>query len=102
MSAADEESGMVTSSGFRIVSRRQMHKRYLQVEDREVVYPDGRQAAFDIVGHKEFDLCFVVVFVRPRSLPPGPPCHIALSSLSPLPRSPPVPFACYYCGCSAS
>lgn len=60
MSTAEEEA---TDSGFRITSRRQVYKRYLQVEDRQVVYPDGRQAAFDIVGHKHFDTCFVSVFV---------------------------------------
>jgi hypothetical protein len=36
---------------FRIVSESKAYSRYLQVEDREVEYPDGRRIAFDIVGH---------------------------------------------------
>ena len=49
--------------GFRVSSEGVAYKRFLQVEDREVTYPDGRVCKFDIVGHPRCEYSFVVVFV---------------------------------------
>ena len=38
----------VGKQGFRIVSESQAYKRFLQVQDRRVAYPDGREIDFDI------------------------------------------------------
>ena len=51
------------SSGFTITSETQAYKRYLTVFDRQITYPDGRTAAFDIVGHPRSSFQFAVVFV---------------------------------------
>ena len=48
--------------GFAILAEAVAYKRYLQVEDRLVRYPDGGEAAFDIVGHPKNRYQFVVVF----------------------------------------
>ena len=50
-------------SGFTITSETQAYKRYLTVFDRQITYPDGRTAAFDIVGHPRSSFQFAVVFV---------------------------------------
>ena len=36
------------SDGFRVVSESQAYRRFLQVQDRRVAYPDGRECDFDI------------------------------------------------------
>ena len=51
------------SRAFVVRSERVVYKRFLQVESREVAYPDGRTASFDIVGHPKNRYVFVVVFV---------------------------------------
>jgi len=48
--------------GFTVRSERVAYRRFLQVEERVVGYPDGREASFDIVGHPKNQYCFVVVF----------------------------------------
>merc|ERR1711908_55971 len=48
---------------FSIVSKQAGYKRYLRVDQHEIAYPDGSTNSFDIVGHKDYDLCFVCVFV---------------------------------------
>jgi len=48
--------------GFTVKSERVAYKRFLQVEERVVVYPDGREASFDIVGHPKNAYRFVVAF----------------------------------------
>lgn len=53
----------VTNPGFRVVGEeREVYRRFLAVYDRKVVYPDGRVADFDIVGHPR-SYHFVCVFV---------------------------------------
>jgi len=50
--------------GFHIEkAEEQMYKRFLQVQSRVVLYPDGRKADFDIVGHPRGEYKFTVVFV---------------------------------------
>ena len=39
-----------------------VYRRYLAVQDRRVVYPDGRVANFDVVGHPQSDFHFAVIF----------------------------------------
>ncbi len=51
-----------SAEGFSVVSESSAYRRYLQVEDRLVRYPDGREARFDIVGHPSNGHCFVTVF----------------------------------------
>jgi hypothetical protein len=49
--------------GFRVEGEeREVYRRFLAVYDRKVVYPDGRVADFDIVGHPR-SYHFVCVFV---------------------------------------
>ena len=49
--------------GFRVEGEeREVYRRFLAVYDRKVVYPDGRAADFDIVGHPR-SYHFVCVFV---------------------------------------
>ena len=49
--------------GFKVEGEeRQVYRRFLAVCDRRVVYPDGRIADFDIVGHPR-SFHFVAVFV---------------------------------------
>ena len=49
--------------GFRVEGEeREVYRRFLAVYDRKVVYPDGRVADFDIVGHPR-SFHFVCVFV---------------------------------------
>ena len=49
--AADGRAGSDDAlGGFGVTSERVVYKRFLQVEDRVVTYPDGRKASFDIVG----------------------------------------------------
>ena len=49
--------------GFRVEGEeREVYRRFLAVYDRKVVYPDGRSADFDIVGHPR-SYHFVCVFV---------------------------------------
>ena len=57
-----DESTAAPAHGFVIRSERSAYKRFLQVEERVVVYPDGREASFDIVGHPKNNYAFVVVF----------------------------------------
>lgn len=52
-----------SSDTFRVTAEGVAYKRYLQVQDREVTYPDGRVCKFDIVGHPRCEYVFVVVFV---------------------------------------
>ena len=48
--------------GFRVEGEeKQAYKRFLQVQDRTVVYPDGRSAAFDIVGHPRGEYQFAEI-----------------------------------------
>mmetsp|Transcript_16351 Transcript_16351/g.27233 ORF Transcript_16351/g.27233 Transcript_16351/m.27233 type:complete len:202 (+) Transcript_16351:98-703(+) len=49
-------------NGFRVLSESQLYHRFLQVEDRRVAYPDGREIDFDVVGHPKNDYHFVVIF----------------------------------------
>jgi hypothetical protein len=55
-------SELAVVDGFTVVSEATVYKRFLQVEDRVVAYPDGRQASFDIVGHPKNNYVFTVVF----------------------------------------
>ena len=55
--------GNSMSADFAILSESTLHDRYLRVESRLVRYPDGREVAFDIVGHPKNEHHFVVVFV---------------------------------------
>ena len=49
--------------GFRIErDEQEVYRRFLAVHDRRVIYPDGRTADFDIVGHPR-SFHFVAVFV---------------------------------------
>ena len=48
--------------GFTVRSEAVTFKRFLQVEERVVSYPDGRVASFDIVGHPKGGYRFVLVF----------------------------------------
>ena len=45
-----------------MVGQATSYRRFLQVEDWRVAYPDGRQIDFDIVGHPRNQYHFVVVF----------------------------------------
>lgn len=48
--------------GFAVESEAVAYKRYLEVSHREVRYPDGRSASFDIVGHPKNEYVFAVIF----------------------------------------
>lgn len=57
--AADTEKA---AEEFCVLSESQAYRRFLQVEDRRVRYPDGREADFDVVGHPKNNFHFVVTF----------------------------------------
>ena len=42
---------MAGNDSFRVSSEAAVYSRFLQVQNRQVVYPDGRKIDFDIVGH---------------------------------------------------
>ena len=49
--------------GFAVRSEFVAYSRYLQVQDRQISYPDGRVARFDVVGHSRNEYAFTVIFV---------------------------------------
>ena len=63
LDVSDLSASLAEIDGFRVASESVAYKRYLQVEARVVVYPDGRQASFDIIGHPKNQYVFTVVFV---------------------------------------
>ena len=62
-SAAAVEPSADKLEGFTIVSESIAYKRFLQVEERVISYPDGRKSSFDIVGHPKNNYVFTVIFV---------------------------------------
>ena len=62
--ATTAEGGIQLPQGaFRLLGEAEVpYSRFLQVEDRQIEYPDGRRIAFDIVGHQRTNFHFVTIF----------------------------------------